>query len=371
MAGPVPRTVVHFSSRPGDHPGRHESASRAWVAERLSRLLGYDYGGAFDAAGRYPVTPYFVPGETLLEDEARPLGIRDEHDLFGGVVPRAFLATKAIAHPVIDGGQAPAGWSRGLGFDLGDAVLRGYTAFNAGDARRAGRRLLEAGPARVKRGDGIAGRGQTVVNDVASLDAAIADIDAQVLAEQGVVIEENLEDVTTFSVGRVVVGEQVATYVGTQHATLDNHGQETYGGSDLVVVRGDYDLLLALQPESAFRRAVEDARAFDAAVSKAYPGLFASRRNYDSVYGRDAQGRTRIGLLEQSWRVGGASPAEIAALEAFQADPGVKAVRACCVEVYGEGVVPPAGASAYFAGIDERVGGLTKYVYVKDHGIPP
>jgi hypothetical protein len=341
------------------------------MAERLSRLLGYDYGGAFDAQGRYAVTPYFVPGETLLEDDARPLGIRDEHDLFGGVVPRAFLATKAIAHPVIDGGQAPAGWSQGFGFDLGDAVLRGYTAFNAADARRAGRRLLETGPARVKRGDGIAGRGQTVVADVASLDAAISRIETEVLAEHGVVIEENLEDVTTFSVGRVVVGDQVASYVGTQQATRDNHGRETYGGSDLVVVRGDYDLLLALQPESAFRRAVEDARAFDAAATRAYPGLLASRRNYDSVYGRDARGRIRIGLLEQSWRVGGASPAEVAALEVFQSDPGVKAVRARCVEVYGEGIVPPAEATAYFAGVDERAGRLTKYVYVKDHGIPP
>src|SRR5262245_50779431 len=102
-----PRSVVHFSTRPNDHPGRHEHASRGWVAERLSRLLGYEYAGAYDPKQRYPVLPYFVPADTLLDDEAKALGIRDEHDLFGGVVPRAFLTTKAVAHPVIDGGQAP------------------------------------------------------------------------------------------------------------------------------------------------------------------------------------------------------------------------------------------------------------------------
>lgn len=365
------RVVVHFSNRPGDHPGRHESASRAWVAERLARILDYDYGGMYEPDQAYAGKPYFVPGETLLDEEAKALGIRNEHDLFGGVVPRAFLATKAVAHPVIDGGHAPPGWSRGFGFDLGDAVLSGYTAFTHEDARRAGRLLLKAGTARVKRGDGIAGRGQTVVENEAELDEAVAAIEAEALAEHGVVIEENLQDVTTFSVGRVVVGEQVATYVGTQRLTTDNHGHEVYGGSDLVVVRGDYDTLLALQPDSAFRRAVEDARAFDAAVSKAYPGLMASRRNYDTAYGRDVSGEIRIGLLEQSWRMGGASPAEIAALEIFQANPEVKAVRACCVEIYGEGAVTPPEATAYFAGPDERAGYLTKYVYVKDHGSAP
>lgn len=341
------------------------------MAERLARLLDYEYGGTFDAGRRYRGRPYFVPADTLLEEQARELGIRDEHDLFGGVVPRAFLATKAVAHPVIEGGEAPEGWSRHFGIELGSAVLRGYTAFTPEDARRAGRRLLELGAARVKRGDGIGGLGQTVVNDAAELDEAIAGIEPPSMAKHGVVIEENLQDVTTFSVGRVVVGAQVATYVGTQRLTADNHGKEVYGGSDLVVVRGDYDLLMGLQPDSAFRRAAEDARAFDASVTRAYPGLLASRRNYDSVYGRDGAGETRIGLLEQSWRVGGASPAEIAALEVFRGDEGVQAVRACCVEAYGEGIVPPPGATAYYSGVDEKAGTLTKYVYVKDHGSTP
>ena len=49
----------------------------------------------------------------------------------------------------------------------------------------------------------------------------------------------------------------------------------------------------------------------------------------------DAVGRRRSGVLEQSWRAGGASGAEIAALEAFRADPSLPSVRAITREVYG------------------------------------
>ena len=69
-------------------------------------------------------------------------------------------------------------------------------------------------------------------------------------------------------------------------------------------------------------------------------------------------------MLEQSWRIGGASGAEIAALEAFRADPALRVVRASTVEVYGEAPTPPPDAIVYFSGVDERVGPLTKYATV-------
>jgi len=341
--------------------------TRAWVGARLSRILGYEYGAEYDRARRYPGRLYFVPSETLVDETAQALGIRDEHDLFGGVTPHAFLCSKAIAHPVIQGGFTPPGWSHGFSADLGNAVLHGYTAFTSDDAWRAGKSVLATGKARLKRGDGTGGHGQTVISNEAELDAAVNALDAASLLRDGVVIEQNLEEVTTFSVGKVRVGRLIATYAGTQRLTQDNRGAEVYGGSDLVVVRGDYDVLLALQSNAAFREAVESAQAFDAAVSKAYPGLLASRRNYDIARGRDADGKERLGLLEQSWRIGGASPAEIAALEAFHDDQNVHVVRASCIESYGDGIAPPPEAITHFSGVDERVGRLTKFVYLDHH----
>ena len=147
-------------------------------------------------------------------------------------------------------------------------------------------------------------------------------IDPDQLANAGLVLEENLTAVTTYSVGQVRVADLTATYYGSQRLTTDNGGDEVYGGSDLVVVRGDFDALVQLPLPESIRVAVEQARTYDAATS-VFPGMFASRRNYDVAQGVDARGQWRSGVLEQSWRIGGATGAEIAALEAFRADPAL------------------------------------------------
>ena len=79
----------------------------------------------------------------------------------------------------------------------------------------------------------------------------------------------------------------------------------------------------------------------------------------------------RSGVLEQSWRIGGASGAEVAALEAFRAEPALRAVRAATVELYGQDVPPPpAHATVYFRGVDEKDGPMTKYALVESYGDP-
>ena len=68
--------------------------------------------------------------------------------------------------------------------------------------------------------------------------------------------------------------------------------------------------------------------------------------------------------------MGGASGAEIAALEAFRADPASRAVRARTVELYGPDHAPPPGATVYFHGTDERVGPMLKYALVEPYAGP-
>ncbi len=123
-------------------------------------------------------------------------------------------------------------------------------------------------------------------------------------------------------------------------------------------------LNLALAPET--RLAVTQARAYDDAASKYFPGLIASRRNYDVAQGLDARDERRSGVLEQSWRIGGASAAEIAALEAFRADRGLRVIRASCVEKYGLHE-PPQNAVLQFRDIDNRVGAITRYTVVESY----
>ena len=365
--------VVVYSDPERGFGHSHERATRAEIARRLAALKDLDYAGEYDPARRYPGQVYLVPSCTLIGlAAAEALGVRNEHDLFGGVVPWAFAATKAITHPLVSpDAAAPRGWSPGFGGRVQDAVLVGFTAFDRDDAHLAGRRLLERGPVRVKAVQATGGRGQVVALDEAALEAALDAVDTAALAEHGLVLEENLAAVTTYSVGQVRVAELVASYYGTQRLTPDNGGEEVYGGSDLVVARGGFEALdrLDLSPEA--RLAVTQARVYDKAAMDCFTGMFASRRNYDVARGLDSAGRPHCGVLEQSWRMGGASGAEIAALEAFRAEPGLRAVRAGTVEAYGEAAPPPPGAAVYFQGVDQRDGLMTKYAFAEPNHAQP
>jgi len=87
-----------------------------------------------------------------------------------------------------------------------------------------------------------------------------------VAVSRELVLEQNLADVTTYSIGQVYVGGLLATYYGTQRATTDNRGTTVYGGSDLLIVRGDYDALLGLDLAPEVCLAVAQARAYAAAA---------------------------------------------------------------------------------------------------------
>lgn len=133
--------------------------------------------------------------------------------------------------------------------------------------------------------------------------------DAAKLFSQGVELEQDLHDVVTHSVGQSIIGDHVFSYCGEQCLTQDGQGEEVHGGSNLLVVPGYYENLLTLDLPDDVRLAVEQAQVFDAVADEAYPGFYASRRNYDIAQGWDSKGQRRGGVLEQSWRMGGASSA--------------------------------------------------------------
>jgi hypothetical protein len=364
-AGIATRTVVTYC--PHTPTVGHDRQSRANVARRLARVLDWRYGGAYDAGARYDAPLYVVPHDALKTKEATALGIRGPEQVFGGVVPHAFVATKAITHPLVArDAAAPVGWSHACGEFMSDAALRGYTAFDRGDARTAARSLLRHGPVRIKSVLGIGGAGQHLVRSEDEADAALATIDDREIAVAGVAVEEHLEDSVTYSVGAVTCAGTEIAYCGTQSTVRNPRGNEVYGGSTLDVIRGGFDALLAAGLAEARYDAVELARAYDAAAFAAYPEAFASRRNYDVLFGRDAQGRVRAGVLEQSWRIGGASGAEVMALDAFRRDPRRMRVRCATVEVYDDDCPVPDGAFVYYRGVDRNAGPLTKYAVELD-----
>jgi hypothetical protein len=360
--------VVSLTTRHGSFDCVHERATRCEVGRRLAALKHCDWCGEYDPGRGYGKRPYFVPSDTLIAADVRDrLGIESERDLFGGVVPHAFVATKVISHALVDEeASRPAGWNAGFSVAVQPAVLAGYSTFSLEDARKAGRQLLQRhGAVRLKPAGASGGQGQEVVRDLQGLEQALERLYGQD-ATAGLVLEESIDKPVTFSVGQVFDGSIRISYHGVQRDTLNNRGETAYGGSDLKVVRGGFDELLKQRLPERVRHAIRQAHHYHEAVRAEYPGMFASRINYDVLQGLGADGKARSGVLEQSWRLGGATAAEITALERFRERPQLRQVRTSCFEVYGSCRVP-SGASIYFEGDDPQVGQITKYAMRHNH----
>ena len=168
----------------------------------------------------------FVADETLLAPEARQLGIESADDLLGGVVPFPFVRTKVITHSLVgDNAERPEGWSDVFAARIRDVVLPGYTAFSARDAERAAAMLLADGCVRVKKPLAAGGWGQRRLQTGAELTAVLETLPAGELRECGLVLETDLADVTTLSIGQVMLDDMTMTYHGTQRLTTDNTGR--------------------------------------------------------------------------------------------------------------------------------------------------
>ena len=96
--------VVVYISPSSPPMYEHERATLCTNGRTIARLSGCEYGGIHGDGDRGCPGLFFVPDEALVVDEAAPLGIRGENDLFGGVVPYAFVGTKAISHELIEQG---------------------------------------------------------------------------------------------------------------------------------------------------------------------------------------------------------------------------------------------------------------------------
>ncbi|WP_392891830.1 DUF3182 family protein [Pseudomonas migulae] len=360
------KLVVAHSVRP-DAP-QHEVETNRALARWLAQILGLKFGGSFDPDRHSGRDLYLLPTQTVVgAAAARKLGVSGPGDLWGGYVEHDFICTKAISHGLRNkNALAPQGWSPLFSEQVRNVVLDGLSVFSLDDARPAAEHLLYSGPIRLKPIHACAGRGQEVIRSLDQFDEILARPEAKALFNEGVVLEQDLSEVVTHSVGQSFIGDKLLSYCGDQYLTDDARGEQVYGGSNLLVVQGDYDDLLALDLPDDVRLAIRQAQVFDRAADEAYPGFYASRRNYDIAQGLDSSGQSRSGVLEQSWRMGGASSAEVAALQSFVNDPGMRAIRVSSVETYIDQPLP-ADAIEVYRGPAENSEFLLKYVTVNSY----
>ena len=170
-ASALPVVLVYSGGRKAAQAG-HEVDTLRELARQIAELKGTRLAGEFNGKAAYPAHRYLIPDDTLTLAQARTLGVRSVRDLFGGVVPFPFVATKVIAHRLFNNAQVtPPGWSGEFAEKTAPLTLPGYSAFSRDDARNAARMLWQQGGVRIKRPYGIGGAGQVLVADMDELDA--------------------------------------------------------------------------------------------------------------------------------------------------------------------------------------------------------
>jgi hypothetical protein len=126
-------------------------------------------------------------------------------------------------------------------------------------------------------------------------------------------------------------------------------------------VRGGWQALNNLPMTPALHFAIAQARMYDDAAD-AHLGLLSSRRNYDVGQGFDSTGQWRSGVFEASWRPGGASTAELAALTAFARDRSLQVFEVSTAKEFGrDRKATPRYATIHFAGDDPEDGPIVRY----------
>lgn len=253
-ADPRQRLVVAHSVDPA--AAEHEVQGNLALARWLAEVQKLEFGGRYEPELHQRGPLYLVPTRTLVGREtAVRLGVNSDEDLLGGFVEHAFIAGKAIVHPLPRGGVVPEGWNPLFAEKVRDVVLNGVSVFSLADAHRAGARMLAEGPVRAKLAEACGGLGQYVAHDLDELDAWLGGLEERQLA-QGLVLEANLESIVTHSVGQLRVNGFLLSYHGHQHQTRNARGELVYAGSDLLVARGGYAELLALDLAREVRQAI-------------------------------------------------------------------------------------------------------------------
>lgn len=302
----------------------HTVASAEAIATRLAALTGRELLPTLQSFDENDEA-FFVPTFALVRQNGNPDMTVER--FYGGIVHCGFMATKLVTHPHWhDGDNLPEGWTGSFAACLQDCVLPGFSVFSHEHALEAASTLLKEHKVRFKNPYASGGTDQNVIETVHSLDRFLETISDGDIAN-GLVVEEDVENATTYSVGQVQIDNHVGSYLGRQYTSHDRQGNAVYAGSRLRVVRGNWRALLQRLQSPVTRKIVEKAIRYDEAARQ-HLGLVASRRNYDVLVGPITENGVRCGVLEQSWRVGGASPAEILAMEKLMQDESVTAVQA-------------------------------------------
>jgi uncharacterized protein DUF3182 len=293
---------------------------------RVSEFIADSLGIPLAVGGHEGDGLYHVMARTVTKVVAKKLGILKPSDFYGGAVDHLQQTEKSVLHPGVEG-YHPRYFSPEFARLVKDSVLPGFSVFGKENALEGFEKLKRMGGVRLKLLPNSDGHGQFKVSSMGGLKRVLAKIDEAQLAEFGAVLEPDLFEAETVSVGEIVIGGGDYSFLAFQKDDIDpGDRRNRYMGADLITVRGPMTELLKLDQARSAAIQVRQAIAFHGAYSYFNPVL--SRVSYDVLSGVDSNGEAHSGVTDITARLGGSCPAVMLGVRALDNDPKIQAVRA-------------------------------------------
>lgn len=326
------KTVVRLNNPVLEYaPNSSVPVSIGAVAERIATHIG----AVMDTSQTAATERYFVPMAAIHEPLARQVGISALGGAYGGIVRELQHADKAVLHQLPRTTmQSPDWYSRDFASEVKATVLPGFTTFSAEDTRAAFDIMQGEGHfVRFKDPAGTGERGQYLIKTKDELEKVMFD-HGNGFTEAGAILEANLNDAETITVGYVDIEGEKYSWYGSPYDT-EFGGIKRFGGNEITVVKGGLSALRDYCKEEKNKVAVEQsAVVFDAYHS--HLGSSIMRATFDAVQGIGDNGEFLSGITDPSLRPSASSAAEIRAIEAFRDYPEAKAVKTRIVYDYAK-----------------------------------
>lgn len=277
---------------------------RTWVRER-NRAVGQMIAANYQALGLSPGPLTVLAAPTSYIDGA----------YYGVITPSISDLDKVTLHPTLSyegqqaayselGGQAHSG---GQASNLG-LVLPGYSIFdtaNLSEVYIAAEQLFAKGLTSLRLKEAAASdmAGQYPFTSLTELDSILQGSYAGQIPARGLVIEANLQNPTTVSVGEIKLSGKKFTTIA-QQIDIKHDGRTKFGGAKVQVLAGSLEENSTSSCWSGIHQAAQFKR-----LQEELLGLQATRISYDIVSGtivmNNGQSQVCSGITDITGRVGG------------------------------------------------------------------
>ena len=295
------------------------------VARDIAGFCGIDYvgcdGGSYDKGSLY-----LVPAKTVTKRQAEILGASDDESFYGGAVEHRAHVGKAILHST-NSLKVPRFYSAEFACSVSDLVLPGITCFSRGDVAVGFEKSFNE-TVRLKVSEASDGHGQFLIRDTGELSTAMSTMSDREISESGVVLESNVFDGMTVSVGVLKVAGGVYGFVAKQKNDIaPEDGRNRYIGAEIYVVRdGMEGLMRDGMLMDRYGRAVMAGNSFLGRYSYFEP-IF-SRVSFDYLQGLNSRGEMVGGITDITGRLGGSCPAVMQGISVLRGNREVLRVLA-------------------------------------------